>query len=59
MAIARERSVPLEELVEEAVISYPNGLKSESKVWVKATQGSVSDLWPAEDFTDWMAAEDR
>ena len=51
--------MPLEELVEEAVISYPNGLKSESKVWVKATQGSVSDLWPAEDFTDWMAAEDR
>jgi predicted transcriptional regulator len=59
VAIAHERSVSLEKVVEEAVVFYLNTLQSESSAWVKATQGSLPNVWPAEDFADWIAPDGR
>jgi hypothetical protein len=58
-AIAQERSVSLDELVEEAVVSYVNTLESQTSDWVKATQGLLPHVWPNEDFTDWMPPDGR
>ena len=57
--IAQERSQPLAELVEEAMLSYLNALESESSAWVKTTRDLLPKVWPAEDFTDWMPPDDR
>jgi len=54
VAIADERSVSLEDLVEAAVVSYLNSLEKESTDWVNATQTSLAKIWPAEDFDDWI-----
>jgi hypothetical protein len=57
--VAQERSQPLAELVEEAMISYLDALESESTAWVKATQDLLPKVWPVEDFTDWMPPNGR
>ncbi len=59
VAIAHERSVSLEDVVEEAVVSYLGALENESLAWVKATQGSLANVWPAEDFSDWTPPDGR
>lgn len=57
--IAQERSQPLPELVEEAILSYLNSLESEASAWVKATQDLLPKAWPTDDFTDWLPLENR
>jgi hypothetical protein len=59
VAIAHERSVSLEDLVEEAVVSYLNALGNESLSWVKATRGALPNVWPAQDFAEWMPPDGR
>ena len=58
-AVANKRLVPLEELVEEALVSYLNVLESEPLDWVKATLGCLPNAWPAEDFSDWIPPDGR
>jgi hypothetical protein len=53
-ATAHERSMSLNGLVEEAVVSNLNTLESDSSAWVNATQGTLPKIWPAEDFSDWI-----
>jgi predicted transcriptional regulator len=55
--IAQERAQPVTELVEEAILAYLNSLESEASTWVKATQDLLPQVWPVEDFTDWMPLE--
>jgi predicted DNA-binding protein len=57
--IARERSQPLADLVEEAMLSYLNSLENDPSAWVKATQDLLPKSWPAEDFADWMPPDGR
>ena len=57
--IAQERSQPLAELVEEAMLSYLNSLESEASAWAEAIQDLLPRAWPAEDFTDWMPIRSR
>ena len=58
--IARERSLSLQELVEEAMVAYLNGLESQSSSsWVKTTQGLLPKVWPTEDFSEWTPPGDR
>jgi hypothetical protein len=58
-AIAHARSLSLAELVEEAMLSYLNTLESEPSSWIKTTQGLLPNVWPREDFTDWMPPDGR
>lgn len=58
-AIARERSRPVAELVEEAMISYLDAVESGSSSWVEATQGLLPRVWPAEDFAEWNPPDGR
>jgi hypothetical protein len=53
-AITSDRSVSLEQLVEEAIVTYLNTLESGPSVWVNTTQRALSSVWPAEDFSDWL-----
>jgi predicted transcriptional regulator len=57
--VADERSQPLSELVEEAMIFYLSALERESSAWVEATQGLLPKVWPEEDFTDWNPPDGR
>jgi hypothetical protein len=58
-AIAQERSVSLAELVEEAMLSYLKTQQSDPSGWIKTTQGLLPNVWPPEDFTDWMPPDGR
>ncbi len=58
-AIAQKRSQSLSELVEEAMLSYLNALESEPSSWVETTQSLLSQVWSAEDFTEWNPPHGR
>jgi hypothetical protein len=51
--IAQDRSRPLAESVEEAMLADLDPSERGASTWVKATQGLLSKAWPA-DFKDWM-----
>ena len=51
-AIAQNRSQPLSEVVEEAMLSYLNALESEPSSWVETTRSLLPQVWSTEDFAD-------
>jgi predicted transcriptional regulator len=58
-AIAHARSLSLEDVVEEALVSYLTTREQDSSAWVKVTQASLANVWPAEDFSDWTPPDGR
>jgi predicted transcriptional regulator len=52
-AIAQERSESVSELIERAMTEYLDAIETESSTWVQATQRSIANVWPIEDFTEW------
>jgi hypothetical protein len=57
LAQQSSRSVP--DLVEEAIAFYLDTWEHEPSAWVKVTQEHLPDVWPTEDFSDWMPPRDR
>jgi predicted DNA-binding protein len=58
-AVADERSQPLAELVEEAMVFYLNALEAEPASWVNVTQEMLPRVWPAEGFSEWNPPDGR
>jgi predicted transcriptional regulator len=57
--IAQRRSQSVSELVEEAMLSYLEGLENESSSWVETTQDLLPHVWPKEDFKEWNPPDGR
>ena len=57
--LAKRKSCPAAELVEEAITSYLDSREHESSDWVKETQKGLSEVWPIEEFSDWTPPHGR
>ena len=57
--LSHRRSRPAGELVEEAITSYLDSWENEPSAWVKVTQERLPEVWPAEEFTDWIPPHGR
>ena len=52
--IARQRAVPTAKLVEEVLACFLESLRDEPAAWVKAAGQRLPQVWPVENFADWM-----
>jgi predicted transcriptional regulator len=58
-SLAEQRSRPVEEVVEEAIMFYLASRDNEPSAWVEVTRERLPEVWPTEDFTDWAPPHGR